>query len=1167
MSRGANGDVTLTLSAEVAGFVSALRGAADQMRTVFGGMERDARAAGRGIEAAFSGLKIRSLSEIRAESDRAQVAFRGISSTFGRNSQEAQRAASALRDRMRELSAEASNTGGAFSRLGAAAGSLGFTGPIAAIAALAAAITGLKSVIDAGLGFEKIQSTMIVAFGSLEAANREFEFAKKVSNELGLELMHTAAGFAKFAASTKGSKLEGQLARDVFISVSKAAVGMRLSTEQVEGVFNALQQMMAKGKVQAEEFRGQLGDRLPLAMQAATRATGRTVEEFSKMLDDGKIISEEFLPAFAKALEEIVGDGAIQGAQSLQAQINRIKNVVQEFLIAVGQSGVMEAFNDQLKEWLESFKQLKESGELQRIVQNVADAIVTVGKAIAGSISFLVEYHKEIIGMVVAMGLIKLASVTAGFLAFAKAVGVATVAMRVFSALSLVGAITIGGAALASVYEAAKGFAEIGTSALDSIDPVEELQAAIKKVEAIDAREFFSAVRNAYAGIAKDVGAEAKAAIDAILDGERKASQAYSQASMVRLAQLAVIKQEATAAEEEIARKQKEIEARKTADAQVESRRRVESEIRSGEAKVSASQRVAGEQKKSLQQVAQAESAANRLAVSQHKEKTDQIKQQEEALKAQLVAVQARRRDAERQVIEASIADTKKRLDAIAASERQIASVVQQSAQAMARSQIQAAQDTRSEIARIYAQQGQDIASAMAGSQSILNQQNQERLNGQKGFLGAIKSLWTDEAAGNKAHADELLAIAQTGAAGLVAVKQKQVSDLMQELTRLETALAQSNAKIKGLEADLAATLKGFEDVKFGLSLDMMDDAGKFVALQQKAVQSIEEMRNIRAKAAAEGRAANDAERKQIADLGREVQGVARQIAALGKEGGDGVVSKARASAEAMKLLDAAAEQAGGSVRDAISDEKIKGDALKTQIDETKTAIQRLGDEIIKLKDIEIKITASSGDLEKIEGAIKQLQEMAGKEYVASLRADDTEARRVIENVQQKAKEDTVSRHRVQADTNQAQSAIRDLQRNTYSTHYVKVVEQRAVGGEVGGGDGGNWRRVSGTVRGPGTSTSDSVFAKLSRGEFVMRAAAVKKFGLGFMYALNAGFAPPVQHLALGGAVGSVADVGSAGGRDVVDLRFSVGGKQYTTQSSRDVAKGLAAALKEISRG
>src|SRR5699024_9848439 len=45
---------------------------------------------------------------------------------------------------------------------------------------------------------------------------------------------------------------------------------------------------------------------------------------------------------------------------------------------------------------------------------------------------------------------------------------------------------------------------------------------------------------------------------------------------------------------------------------------------------------------------------------------------------------------------------------------------------------------------------------------------------------------------------------------------------------------------------------------------------------------------------------------------------------------------------------------------------------------------------------------------------------------------------------------------------------------------------------------------TGGLVTGPGSATSDSIPARLSNGEFVMRAASVKKYGTAFMSAINA---------------------------------------------------------------
>ncbi|WP_327378016.1 phage tail tape measure protein [Streptomyces sp. NBC_01216] len=63
-------------------------------------------------------------------------------------------------------------------------------------------------------------------------------------------------------------------------------------------------------------------------------------------------------------------------------------------------------------------------------------------------------------------------------------------------------------------------------------------------------------------------------------------------------------------------------------------------------------------------------------------------------------------------------------------------------------------------------------------------------------------------------------------------------------------------------------------------------------------------------------------------------------------------------------------------------------------------------------------------------------------------------------------------------------------------------VRRYAAGGGVRGFPSG------GMVQGPGSSTSDSIPAMLSNGEYVIRAAAVRKYGLGLLDGLNAMSAP-----------------------------------------------------------
>ena len=76
-----------------------------------------------------------------------------------------------------------------------------------------------------------------------------------------------------------------------------------------------------------------------------------------------------------------------------------------------------------------------------------------------------------------------------------------------------------------------------------------------------------------------------------------------------------------------------------------------------------------------------------------------------------------------------------------------------------------------------------------------------------------------------------------------------------------------------------------------------------------------------------------------------------------------------------------------------------------------------------------------------------------------------------------------------------------------------KYINTGKSGSSIPGMPGGPPMATGGLVMGPGTGTSDDVPARLSNGEYVIRAAAVKQYGVQFLDALN------LQRFATGGLV------------------------------------------------
>lgn len=203
-----------------------------------------------------------------------------------------------------------------------------------------------KAMFDASVSAERLRTMLDFSTGGNSA--REIEYLRGVTARLGLEFTSTAKAYGQFQAAAKGTALEGDKARAVFESVAKASAVMGLSADDTSGVLLALQQMLSKGTVSAEELRGQLGERLPGSFQVAARAMGVTTAELGKMLEQGQIVADDFLPKFGKALEQNLGGAAEKAANRLDAAVNRFENAWERLKKTGGDSGVSKAVSSEL---------------------------------------------------------------------------------------------------------------------------------------------------------------------------------------------------------------------------------------------------------------------------------------------------------------------------------------------------------------------------------------------------------------------------------------------------------------------------------------------------------------------------------------------------------------------------------------------------------------------------------------------------------------------------------------------------------------------------------------------------------------------------------------------------------------------------------------------------
>jgi len=337
------------------------------------------------------------------------------------------------------------------------------------------------------------------------------------------------------------------------------------------------------------------------------------------------------------------------------------------------------------------------------------------------------------------------------------------------------------------------------------------------------------------------------------------------------------------------------------------------------------------------------------------------------------------------------------------------------------------------------------------------------------------------------------------------------------------------------------------------------------------------------------------------------------------------IVSEAQASAtaigkigEAGKIVNAALQGMEAESRRAAAQTAAAYDEVKRKLAEVQGQVDRLAAQQVKTLTLQVK-----ANVDEVNKRIEEVRQLAAaKEIMLTTAIDIDKARAALESATQgqplsieaqakldkaaeaiqqlraaqandplklfasidvtkpeaaiaRLREPTGSVHTVQPNTAQAQAAIAQLQRPTSSIHTVHVqqVQARAAGGLVesiarfAGGGQAFRRHMPGLLRGPGTATSDSIPALVSNGEYIIRAASVRKYGRALLDAINAGLYAPTMRFAAGGGLPGVAASASDGNAETVNINLTVGERKIALQGARDQAMALAGALRELSRG
>lgn len=225
------------------------------------------------------------------------------------------------------------------------------------------AINGVQSVIQTFRDLQRVQNKFAVVFqGDQKKIQEELTFTREAADVLGLDYLKLANTYADFAVSTQGTNLEGRNTRAIFLAMAEAARSLNLPVEDLDGSFKALTQIASKGQLQLEELKGQLGDRLPGAVQIMSAAMAKygikTTKDLFKEIQKGNVNSSS-LVAFADEIRKKFGSQLGPALNGIDAQIYRLGNTWLDFKVTIGNSGFIAELARALQEANEALKSEK----------------------------------------------------------------------------------------------------------------------------------------------------------------------------------------------------------------------------------------------------------------------------------------------------------------------------------------------------------------------------------------------------------------------------------------------------------------------------------------------------------------------------------------------------------------------------------------------------------------------------------------------------------------------------------------------------------------------------------------------------------------------------------------------------------------------------------------
>lgn len=340
----------------------------------------------------------------------AGVDTSNLSQAQARMTETAKKAASATEqlraavDRYGEAQERASKKGGWFSSTGERT-TLSFMQRLrgeflsmtTAAVGLYTAVNAIKGSLDVMSSREGARNQLALSVGNdKKAIDEEYNYVKAQSERIGLVFDDALKNYAKLSASARMAGRDQKQVRYLWESFQEVGRVANLSADEMSGVTRALDQVISKGKIQAEELRGQLGERLFGVFQVAAQALKDQFPDLDKALQNGQVDASQLL-AIAQKYREIVADQLPAATNSLAANQARLTNAVADFKEQIAQAGFGASYSELIKRLADFLK----GEDAQKLAKFIGSALASI----TDLFTLAIEYGEELSGVLASIAI------------------------------------------------------------------------------------------------------------------------------------------------------------------------------------------------------------------------------------------------------------------------------------------------------------------------------------------------------------------------------------------------------------------------------------------------------------------------------------------------------------------------------------------------------------------------------------------------------------------------------------------------------------------------------------------------------------------------------------------------------------------------------------------